>query len=247
MPENENDNNGHPAWDNVLNIIPEEFHDQVKTHFQQWDKGVEDRFSEVHSKYDPYKDFVENEVDASQLKMGLGILQAIEQDPKQVYEALAQQFNLSGAPDEQGNTDNVPAEYADLPPAVVKRLQDLERGYETVAGQLNKDLEAKQQAAEDQKLEQTLAGLKAKHGDFHEGFVLAQMLQGAKPDEAVQQWNTLREEITIQARRPQAPKILGGGGVGIPGEQRLDVKKLDPKGTKDLVAQMLAQAAQQSG
>lgn len=237
-----NGNGGNPAWSEMLGVIPEDLHEQVTPLLQKWDQGVQQRFSDVHSKYDPYKELVDSEIDPQQLKMGLGLLQAIEQDPKQVYEALAQQFNLGGAPaDEQGNTDNVSSEYGDLPPAVVARLKSLEQGYETVASKLNQEDELKRQAVEDARLEQTMAALRTKHGEFHEGFVLSQMLQGQAPDDAVAQWNNVREQIMVEARRPQAPKILGSGSV-IPGEQAVNVKKLDSAGTKSLVASMLEAA-----
>lgn len=244
MPDDNGQDNsgGNPAWNDVLSIIPEDLHSQVTPHFQQWDQGVQQRFQQVHSQYDQYKDFVDNEVNPEHLRMGLGLLQAIEQNPRDVYEALAQQFNLGQQ--EQGEAGkDVPEGYENLPPEVIDRIRQLESGYETVAQQMMNQRQQEAERSEDVILERTMADLKNRYGNFDEQYVLAHMLNGTKPDEAVAAYQSLVEQVIAENNRPKPPRILGSGSL-VPGEQRVDVTKMNPGQTRDLVTEMLKAAAQ---
>jgi hypothetical protein len=231
-----------PAWNDVLSAIPEDAHSAVIPHLKNWDQNYS-RLQQEHSRFNDYKDFATNGIPAEQLRMGHGLLQAIQQNPKEVYEALAQSFGFGGI--EQDETE-VPDELAGLPPEVVQKLQRLEQGYELLAKSRIEEEEAKRQAREDAALEQTMSQLKAQHGDFDEVYVLAQMMQGAKPEEAIGAYQSFVEKVLAENNRPKPPRIMSSGGSTIPGEQRIDPRKLDSSQTKNLVADMLKAAAQQN-
>lgn len=238
-----------PAWNEVLSYIPEDAHSKVLPHLQNWDKNFSNKLQEVHSTYAPYKQFQEAGIDAGQMQVALGVLRAIQEDPETVYKQLAATYNF-GAEQEQGEPDsNLPPGFDNMPPEFMNQFQQLQQGYDTLAqiilGQQQQQTEAQQQAQEDAALDQEINGLKQKYGDFDERFVLAQMMAGASGEEAIQAYNGLVEQVMQNNNRPRPPKLLGSGSA-VPGSNGVDPRKLDSKGTKDLVQQMLAAAAQQN-
>lgn len=246
MPDDNSPQGGNPAWESLLGEIPEDLHEKITPHLQEWDRGVQQRFAS----YEPYKEFLDGGVDAENLRMGLGLLQAIEQDPKSVYEALGQQFQLQKKEPEQ--PAGIPPELEGLPPAAIKRIQEMEekynnlfQGHEAIAQKLVNDDRAAEEAREDQILDRKMSELREKYGEYDEGYVLAKMHAGMKPEDAVESWNQLVDGI-VANRRPPAPKILGNGSVAMPGDKKIDVTKLGPKDTKNLVAQMLEDAVRET-
>jgi hypothetical protein len=235
----ENDNN--PAWNDLLSKIPEDMHGDVTPILQDWDKGVQDRFQKVHSEYEPYKLFKENNVGQEDIQTALGVLRAIQEDPETVYKSLAESYGFGGdsAKPEQGDP-GTDANVNGLPPEVMAKMSELEKGYNLMAEMLLSQKQKEDEAAQDESLKTEIAALKAKHGNFDEDYVLSHMLQGASPEDAVKNYNQMVERIMVERNRPEPPKLLGTSSGSFPGEGKIDVTKLNPAQTKNLVADWLA-------
>lgn len=241
-----NDSGINPAWNDVLSAVPEDKHSEVTGHLRNWDQN----FQRVQSDYAPFKEFKEAGVSPDQIRMGMGLMQALEQNPKQVYDLLAQQFNFNdGAPSGQGDAEPEDDPYENLPDAVKAQLgliPDLQQKMETLlnwaVGQQNSSTEAQ----EDEALDNLMNQLRQQHGDFDEHYVLSKMQAGQDPAEAIKDYNAFVERISTEAQRPKAPKIFGSSGSGVPGEQRLDPAKMNSQETKSYVAQLLAHNAAQN-
>lgn len=100
-----------PAYAEHLNKIPEGFRGVVEPIFKEWDQNVNRRFEQVHSKYDPYKPFVESQTDPQLLRSALDFYEMTARDPRQVYEALAQHLGVEQG---QGQQLDAPEEEFDL-------------------------------------------------------------------------------------------------------------------------------------
>lgn len=232
-----------PAWDPVLKAIPESLHGNITPHLTKWDQGVQQRFQQVHSQYAPYRSFIDNGVDADQLQQAYQIYQAINDSPQEVWQALGQAHGYLEAQQEQGQTGsgyNGNDSEAPLDP----RYQRLEEGFNTMAQILLRENQTKQEAAEDSRLDQELNGLRQKYGDYDERYVLSLMEHGASGEQAVQEYQKFVNGILTQQNRPRAPRVMGSRG-GVP-SQVVDVTKMNPKQTRNLVAEYL-RAAQQNG
>lgn len=234
-----------PAWNDVLSAVPEDVHSQITPHLRNWDQN----FQRVQSDFAPYKEFKEANISPDQIRMGMGIMQALEQNPKQVYDLLQQQFNF-GSETGQGETEDAPPneELDNLPDSVKQQLgliPELQKQLETVMNWAVGQQSASSEAQEDEALDNLITGLKSQHGEFDERYVLSLMQAGVDPQDAIKEYNSFVEKVSMDAQRPRAPKILGSGGI-VPGEQALDPRKLDPKSTKDLVTQMLMHNAAQN-
>lgn len=240
------DNGGiNPAWNDLLSSIPEDAHSKVIPHLRSWDSGVQQKLQQVHSDYADYKYLRENQISGEDTRIALGILRAIQEDPKSVYDSLAQSYGF-GIPPEQGKPE-IPEALKNVPPEVMEQISQLQGGYETMAQILLQKQQEEQAAQADMQLEQEMSALKQKHGNFDEGYVLAYMQQGLSGDQAVAAYNQMVDNLLAERNRPQAPKLLGSGSTGIPGDGRVDVRKLDASKTKNLVIEMLKASQQGNG
>lgn len=244
---NEDSTGKNPAWDEFLSVVPEELHSQVTPLLSKWDKGVQQKISQVHSQYEPYKPYVDGKVDPNQIDYAMQVLQAIETNPKEVMAALTQwmgEEDTTGSNEQQGQNDSqqLPEQSDFLKNPEYLKLNDT---VQTMAKLLVQQRDDTQQAESDRELNSEFESLHKTHGDFDEEWVLTKLLNDDKLSvkDAVEAYDKFVTKVRSEQRRP-GPKVIGAGG-SIPG-QEIDVKKLDSKGTRGLVQQMLQQAAEQN-
>lgn len=235
-----------PAWNDVLSILPEQFHSVVTPHFQKWDQAAQQRIESVNkqlSQFEPYGKFVEHGITPEEIEQGLRLMYEINTNPQNVYNALAEAYKFGQQPEgneeEEEDEDNP---LSQLPPEIVEQLGQQGDLLRTVAQIVLNDANAKQAALADKELDDELNAAREKYGDFDERYVLALMQNGLSADEAAQQFAELKQSL---APKPFAPSILSNsGGTGVP-SNAIDPTKLSSKETRALVAQMLAEAAKQ--
>lgn len=231
---------GHPAWQPFLEAVPQELHSKITPLLQDWDKGVNDRFQKVHSEYAPWKPIIAAAGDPDNARFALNLLETMQSNPQVIYDALKQKYQFDaeeaskGAGNGQGqgepnNQDNPwESKYNQLE-------QQQVRIAEFLLGQRQAELEKEQ----DQQLDRELSALKAKHGEFHEPYVLSLMQAGKTAEQAVLDFKNFQEQ-TAKSYAPK-PLIMGGGG-GAPGEHFNPAKASDSQ-VNDVVQQMLKAAA----
>lgn len=242
----EQQSNGNP-WDSYLEPLPESVRPLVEPAFKSWDAEVTKRFQSLHSEYEPYKSFID-EYEPDAIGQALSIMQQLESDPASVIAAIQNAYGLNA---EQGTADS-PAEPAqtDTPASdddpYSARFSQMEEMLGALAQALLGEQEQKQQAAEEQQLEQVLTDLKTKHGDYDEVYVLTLMAQGMDPEAAVQQFQSTVGQYAQQLNAPnaQAPQVVPANG-GYPTNPITPEDLSSEKATKDLIVQMLQAAAEQ--
>lgn len=232
---NEGTVNINPAWNEALDHIPSEAHSLVTPVFSKWDKNVQQQIQQVHSQYEPYKPFVDAGYDADTIQYGLGLLNAIQTDPKGVLEALQQHLlGEEGQPEQQGQ-QNQPQPEFDV--TQHPEFQKINQVVQSMAQIILSEREQAQQAQADQELDQELNAAKEKHGDFDEQYVLALMLhREISLEDAIAEYQSLANNILTQQRKP-GPVVLGSSGA-FPNTNR-DVSELDDKARRQLVLDML--------
>lgn len=238
-----------PAWEPVLGVLPEQFHEVVTPHFQKWDQEAQNRIESVNSQlkqFEAYKPFVEHGITPDEVEQGLRLMYEINNNPQSVYQALADayKFGQQETPPVAKTDDNAEEEsiLAQLPPDVLEKLNQHDNLLQAVSQIVLNDANAKQAAQADKELADELDALKEKIGDYDERYVLTMMQSGMSAEEAGQAFVNLKQSLTPQ---PFAPNTLGAasgsGGVGIP-SNAIDPTSLSGKDTRDLVVQMLAAA-----
>jgi hypothetical protein len=236
-----------PAWEPVLSLLPEQFHNVVTPHFQQWDQAAQSKIEAANSslkEFEPFKPLLEHGISFDEVTNGLRLAYEINNNPENVYKALVEAYKFGQQPetpneDNEGESDLI----AKLPPELQSQLGQQGDLLKTVAQIVLNDAQAKQQATADKELDDELNSLREKIGDYDERYVLSLMQGGMSAEEAGQAFVELKQ--SFNQSRPFAPTVLGGsGGSGIP-SNAIDPTKLSSKDTRSLVAQMLEQAAKQ--
>lgn len=235
---------GHPAWQEILDSVPEEYRPALLPTLEKWDKGVANRFQSLHSQYEPFKNIG---LDADQLEAARNLMAALEEDPRSVYDLMAQTYGFSA---EQGASDNGSETVAveDDDP-VAARIAALElQNQQLLAGQQQLTQAQQEQQAADQ-LDAYMEYLHNEHGDFDDDYIIGLLANGVDGDEAISRYTAIVERATGASQdngtEPvvlrTAPVVMSAGG-GVP-SNAIDPKTLDRSQTQDLVAQILAQSA----
>jgi hypothetical protein len=211
----------HPAWNELLGVLPQEAHAQAIPVLKKWSQGVDQGFQKVHQQYDPFKSFVEQGVDPEVLNYGLNLVNQVESNPTAVFNALAEALGYdvsdlvegSNEPGDEGEGD-----YAELPPQVQAQLAELMERDETIAQFLMQQQDESQIAEEEQLLEEEISDLHArfkeeKGYDFDDLWVLSRY-EGSDDDleTAVQDFYTTMDAVMGTNNRPKPPVLLGSGG-----------------------------------
>lgn len=232
-----------PAWGDALSAIPEQFHQVLTPHFQQWDQAAQKRIEEVNGQlkaFEGYKDFADNGINAEELAQGYQLLYQLNQDPQAVFNALKEAYGFEAAAEIVGEEEE--GEEDDSQNFQDPRFDQLQSGLDLVAQTLLQQEQAKVQAKADADLDAEISALKEKYPNFDEHYVLSLVANGATMEQAAQQYETLTQSILQQNPRPFAPQVMGnsGGGTGLP-SQAIDPTKLSDKDRRALVAQMVQQ------
>jgi hypothetical protein len=242
----ENTPGPNPAWESVLNIIPEEFHGAITPEFQKWDQAAQSRIEQVNNslkEYEAYKPFHELGISADEIEQGLRLMYEINNNPQSVYDALASAYNFGQqqTPEEGPNPEELPE---GITPELMEKLNSQEGTLKALAQIVLNDAQAKQDAQAEAELDRELNELRERIGDFDENYVTALMLNGASAEEAGNAFVALKQSLSP---KPFAPTVLGNsnGGTGLP-SNAIDPTKLTSKDTRSLVVQMLAAANQEN-
>lgn len=237
MPQ-EQVSNDNPAWSDILNAVPEEYHQALTPKLKEWDTNVSNRFQGIHKEYEGFKAFKESGVDPEQINFALGIMNQLESNPQFVYNQLEAHLRAEGL------LDGGEEEYEEPSGLEVDdpRFAQLQEGYSTLAEYVLAQREAEEnsrmEAEQDQLLDKELSDMKDKYGDYDEDFVLAKMEAGLNTEDAVKSYFEFVDRALKTHSRPNAPRILGSDG-SFPGQAQIDPRKLDQKQAKDLVTDYL--------
>ncbi|MFE1145198.1 hypothetical protein [Streptomyces rochei] len=238
-----------PAWNDVLQVLPEQLHSVVTPHFQKWDQSAQAKIEAANNslkEFEAYKPFVEHGINAQEIEQGLRLMYEINNNPENVYNALANAYKFGQQQASPGaNSEGEEEEENELgiDPEIAEQLSKHDGMLQAVAQIVLNEQQAKQNAAADEELDQELNALKEKIGDYDERYILSLMQSGMSVEEAGEAFVSLKQSLGQQ--KPFAPSIMGSGsgGNGIP-SNAIDPTKLSGKETRDLVAQMLAKAAE---
>ena len=253
---------GHPAWNEILSAVPQSLHDAVRPTLEKWDQGVSQKLEQVHSQYNPYKQFVENNVPPDQIQAGLQLFQVLNTDPQRLYNELANflGINTGGqgqAPQnqQQPGTQDL-GEFADPQIDLEKdpRFQALAQSQQQVVQMLQQQQVQETERAANVWLDSTLMTaqqtFKAKYNqdldtNYVLGVAMSKINAGENPDKALgtavamyeQAYNRIRATPTANS---SAPPVLTPSGATP--ANNFDPAKLSEGNRKKLMGEMLTQA-----
>jgi hypothetical protein len=227
-----------PAWNEFLQVVPQEYHEQVTPLLQKWDQGVNQRFEKVHSDYAPWKNYIDQGITPDQVNMALNVLNTLQENPEYVWKSLGDYHKFGQEPVEnQGGNGQGQGELENQGQLQDPRYDELSQNFGKLAEFVLQKQQADMEAQEDYALDQELASLRSKYGDFDEKYVMSQMLYGEMSGEqAVQEFQKMAQRLASQG--PQPFSFLGGNSGGVPGTNP-DVRKMSDSQARDAAVQML--------
>lgn len=239
----------HPAWNEMLGAIPQEYHEKVIPHLRTWDQNVQ----QVHQRYSPYAKIAGNTT-PERLQQVMSVAQALEQNPRGFYDVLKQHLGIEEANAVMNELDEGEGEEAgpqNIPPQFQQQMQAFERQQEMMASMLLEQRQKEQQAQEDAELEalygwmesqseafRTLNGIKQGGVGLAEPFVNDILARGGTPQQALQMLDMFVQNAGSFQAAPKAPAILSGQGGVVPQNAR-KVTDMSPKETRNLVVEAL--------
>ena len=228
---------GHPAWQEILDAIPEQYREAVMPTLEKWDKGVQNRFQSLHSKYEPLKAY--ESLDPQQVEMGLNLIERINEDPRAVYDLMRTTYGFDNEQGASENEGSMSENSLEPDAAVTAQLTATEQRL----AQLEQEREMEKYQ---EQLDAYIAYLhEPEHGkrvEFDEDYVITLLANGVDGEEAVSRYQKIVETAAPKSAAPPAPRIMPSGG-GVP-SNAIDPKTLSDSQTKDLVTQILQQASE---
>lgn len=220
-----------PAWESLKEKIPKEFHSQIDPILSEWDKGVQQKFqthAEELRKFDPYKQFIENQVDPQALLVGYNMAQNLNTDPVTFYNNLAQMLRENGLIQEaaqvQAKADD---ELENLEQVSDPRIDALQQQQEQLIAGLAAERQAQLQAQADARIQTKIQSdmdfIESKTGPLPEwakmevinraGLMTQQLGRPVSLVEAYKNFQETRQKI-LNTPRPgeTAPRVVPGGG-----------------------------------
>lgn len=90
-----------PAWNDVLNFIPEDKRGEVIPKLKGWD----DNFAKVQSEYAPYKPLLENKVTIDEVQRAFAFANLVNTNPRGLYDQLAERFGFGQGQQQVNNQE----------------------------------------------------------------------------------------------------------------------------------------------
>lgn len=243
----------HPAYEKLLNEIPEAWHSKVTPYLQEQDKY----FQQQLEKYTPFKEYVEQDISPDLILGGLNLARAIESNPQEVYASLKDYLGQQGLlPEEAAQAaadimtnesgDDVEDIFDTVPAELKKEIDDLKQ-FKSKQEELQYQAELERETERyTRELEQEMAGLKGKYSisEAHEiamyDLMNAALNAGREISlaDAAQQLQAMVGPFPGAGQTSEpAPTIVGSaGGAGVVAPD-LRVPK-DDKGKKEMLAKM---------
>lgn len=141
-----------PAWKEVYDLLPSEFHPLIQPKLKSWD----DNFAKVQSQYAPYKPLIERGVPYEAIQTSMDFAGLLNSNPRAVWEELGKRFGFNS---EQGQQQVEEQEQEPNPEEQVFEPQDLtknpqfaqlQQAYQALEQKLQAQEQAERQWQEEQ-------------------------------------------------------------------------------------------------
>lgn len=254
-----------PAWKGILDKLPPALHQLVIPELEAWDKGVQEKFQQIHTEYEPlkaFKPFVENNVTADFAWQSVVFADELQREPAKVAQQINENWKLglltkdeldkavaeaAGSSTDTGDlfeNDDTKVDLTKIPEFVA-----MKQTLDTLQSSTEEERRKEREQAELEEFEKELDTLEEANKDkpFNRMFVTALMAQGLSGEDAVKQFHTLLGEtasVTDTNDNPSntdAPITMGNGGTvgGGTGDGSVEWNKLSTTDFNQNVAKVL--------
>ena len=203
----------------------------VEKYYKEWGKQVTQSSQAKSAELQRYLDIG---VDYDSLIAAVNLMRLGDADPLKLYNeigAYLKEEGLLDMPTEDGGNGNGQEAnplFDGASPEFVKEYQELKTKADKFESFMTQ-IEAERTNADGQRqLDKMMGELHTKHGDFDEMAVLARIMNGMKPDEAVADFNEMISK-NYNPKAKTAPPVIGGGRTAV---DQVDSSKMKDKKTR---------------
>lgn len=214
-----------PAWQDVLDKLPSEFHPQVLPKLTEWDQN----FAKVQSEFAPYKPLLEKNVPYEAIENSMQLARIMNADPRSVWDELGKRygFNSTGQGQQQvEEEDDLEEEDNSDPNDLSKNPQfaQLQQAYTQIQAQLQQQLNAQEETRAQREVESEWQNLETKIGTKFNDDVRTEIIRRAvyigdqrgdgnySIEEGYTDYANMVNRIRNQRANNTAPSVLSGNG-----------------------------------
>ena len=218
---------GNPVWAPVREAVGEFAFHKIQPTLAEWDRQAQARITELNSRFEPWKPYQERGVTPEQVDQAFEILQRMESNPVELYQALEAHLRDTGrlpqgVQEQQPQTPD-PFEDEDPRDAALRELQEQNQQItQFLMAQAEKEQRAQAEAQADQALNQEIESLRAARPTItkqeeaeiiQRALLYAQAGQQKTLADVAAEFDDFRSRI-LSTPRPTdlAPRIPGAGG-----------------------------------
>lgn len=220
---------GNPAWEGLLNDLPAGLHDLVKPHLEKWDRGFQQKSTQLADFQKQYAD-----VDLNRYQTGNKLIEMLDSDPVTLFNKLEAELVASGkltarqaaAAVQELKNENLNSQDPDSSSYEDPAIKELRLQNESLREQQGKFNEFQQNYQQEQlqnqigqQLDGEISRLRKEHGRFDEGtvleFVMAQVSSGQQLNvqAAYDKYSALVNQIrSTPSAGQQAPFVTPSNG-----------------------------------
>lgn len=247
----------------ILAKLPESVVPLVEPTFKEWDAQTTQKFQELHSQYEPYKNAV-GDRDLETVSQAFQLVELLESDPKALYDYMGTYYGYVGEQGQAGTQQVNPSVVdpnagQELDPNDLftdPRLLEMKTMVDNMAQiivanqqQMTEQQQLQQYQEQQSALDKALEPVKETLGAaYDEGEILSRLTKGLTVEQAVEDYKTsltTRAQAMGLIQGTSAPVVMSANGGSSPSV--LDGGKrpgdLTDKETTDVVVQMLQSAA----
>jgi hypothetical protein len=218
-----------------LETVPEEHRPVLQNYLPQWDSNFTKYAQKVQGELKGYRELGDYET----LTNSRRLYDTLLNQPQVIYDYLVNQGygkqEARAIAEEMGSSEE--------PDPTEQRLAEYEKYIAAMASWIQNQETMSQEAYEREMLETTMEELKQQYGEYDRTWVLRAIAAGADPEEAVQEFHQLVQNVVNQRAKAPAPKVLSGSG--LPPVNKPDLANASSKDTKDYLTKMLSEMSRE--
>lgn len=229
-----------PAWSELLEQVPQGFHELITPHLKKWDQGVQEQFRERAERerqyqeqlkqFEPYNELIQG-TPPEQIKAARVLLDQLAADPKAFYERLGEHYGFTGQQMKQVMDNAQQAredDEEDYGQQVVEdpRLLTLEQQQQQIVQYMQQQEAERMRQAADSEIEQELNELNSmiegglspidKREVLQRAILMGQTNPNVRLIDAWNDWQNVQRQMFENTPDKTAPRVVSSGGSANP-------------------------------
>lgn len=212
-----------PAWQEVLDKLPSEFHPQITPKLNEWDQN----FAKVQSEFAPYKPLIENKVPYEAIENSMQLARYMNADPRAVWEELGKRYGFNSAEQGQQQFEEEDQEQEEPDPTDLTKnpqFAQLQQAYQSLQSQMQATLQQQEEARAQREVENEWNTLETKLGSKLNDDVRTEIVRRAvyigdqrgdgnySIEEGYNDYAAWVNRVRNQRANNTAPSVLSGNG-----------------------------------